>query len=302
MSYASIPETVRAHAAATVAAARRVRIDDDALARLAAGGLTVPKPSLDPRTRHLDGTPEDAARAMLILDTINFGSGWFPTLRKRVGDDGRPVSGYTTVARSLADHFRAHGPWTNEHLRVMRTETIAQTLGQRADHELMALYAQALRQLSAFLGDRSVLDLVVGARGSAATFAASLADGMTMFRDIGFFKRAQIAAWDLSLAGIGPWHDLDKLTVFADNLVPHVLRCAGVLVYDDTLAAAIDAGTLLPAGGAEREIRAAAVVACGQLAPALGVSEAVLDAALWNLGQAPEFKARPRHRCRCVFY
>ena len=34
-------------------------------------------------------------------------------------------------------------------------------------------------------------------------------------------------------------------------------------------------------------------MACGRLAPALGVSEGALDAALWNLGQDPEIKARP---------
>jgi hypothetical protein len=28
----------------------------------------------------------------------------------------------------------------------------------------------------------------------------------------------------------------------------------------------------------------------------------VLDNWLWNRGKAPAYKARPRHRCRCVFY
>ena len=44
-----------------------------------------------------------------------------------------------------------------------------------------------------------------------------------------FFKRAQIAAADLALAGIAPADDLGELTLFADNLVPHVLRVDGVL-------------------------------------------------------------------------
>ena len=47
--------------------------------------------------------------------------------------------------------------------------------------------------------------------------------------DVPFFKRAQIAAADLALAGLGPRDDLDRLTLFADNLVPHVLRIDGVL-------------------------------------------------------------------------
>ena len=34
----------------------------------------------------------------------------------------------------------------------------------------------------------------------------------------------------------------------------------------------------------------------------LGVAPRVLDNWLWNRGQASDFKSRPRHRCRCVFY
>ena len=125
---------------------------------------------------------------------------------------------------------------------------------------------------------------------------------MAMFDDRGFYKRAQIAAADLALAGVASFADLDRLTIFADNLVPHVLRCDGVLVYDESLAARIDAGELLPPGGPEREIRACAVHACELISARTGVPPRVLDHRLWNRGQAPEYKARPRHRCRCVYY
>ncbi len=76
--------------------------------------------------------------------------------------------------------------------------------------------------------------------------AAQLAAGMPMFADPGFYKRAQILPADLALAGVAEFDDLDELTIFADNLVPHVLRVDGVLAYDDELAAQIDAGELLP--------------------------------------------------------
>ena len=35
-----------------------------------------------------DGTREDRAAFWLTLDAINFGSGWFPTLRKPAGRSG----------------------------------------------------------------------------------------------------------------------------------------------------------------------------------------------------------------------
>ncbi len=96
--------------------------------------------------------------------------------------------------------------------------------------------------------------------------------------------------------------DLDRLTIFADNLVPHVLRCDGVLVYDPSLAEHVDAERLLTNAEQEREIRACAVHACVTIAARLGVPEPTLDMWLWNRGQEPRYKAVPRHRTRTVYY
>jgi hypothetical protein len=123
-----------------------------------------------------------------------------------------------------------------------------------------------------------------------------------MFADRDFYKRAQITASDLELAGIAAFGDIDRLTIFADNLVPHVLRVDGVLIYDDRLAAHIDAGHRLRHGPQEREIRACAVHACALLARRTGMTERDIDNALWTRGGAPEYMAVPRHRCRTIFY
>lgn len=283
-------DDVRRHCAAVAASARSVRIDLDALERLdGAPEAIVPEA--------IAGKREDVARHLLTLDTINFGSGWFPTLRKRPGS-----SGYNTLAAALRERFAVDGPWSNAQLRGLDTPSVAAALGQAADHELMALYAQALRSLGVWLGERTVLDAIATALGSAERFATSLAQGMALYADRGFYKRAQIAPANLALAGVAEWSDLDRLTIFADNLVPHVLRCEGVLVYDPRLAAHIDSGRLLRAGPQEQEIRACAVHACELLSERLSVAPRVLDNWLWNRGQEPEYKARPRHRCRCVYY
>jgi hypothetical protein len=175
-------------------------------------------------------------------------------------------------------------------------------LRQDPGHELMGLYAEALRDLGRFLNGRRSLDVVAEARGSADRLASMLAAGMPFFDDVGFWKRAQIAANDLALAGVADFEDLDRLTIFADNLVPHVLRVDGVLVYEAELAARIDSGELLPPGEEEREIRGCAVHAGELLAARLDVPPRLLDVALWNKGQAPRYKSVPRHRCRTVFY
>jgi hypothetical protein len=288
-------DEVHAHAAAVMATATSVRIDADAAARVE---LTeADQPQLDPTRHYLEGSPGEVATYLLTLDTINFGSGWFPTLAKRPN-----CSGYFTVAWGLADRFRAHGPWTNAQLRAMTTGEIADALGQRHDHELMALYAQALRQLGAFLGERSALDLVKEAGGSAERLAELLAGGMPMYADRGFYKRAQIVPSDLVLAGVATFGDLARLTIFADNLVPHVLRLDGVLQLDPRLAAHIDAERQLRPGPQERELRAGAVHACAQIARRLGITEQELDHILWTRGGAPRYKAVPRPRCRVIWY
>jgi Queuosine salvage protein len=271
---------VRAHCRAVAESARFVTIDLDA-----AGPLDAAPPA------PLEGPSQPDA--VLQLDAINFGSGWFPTLRKRPG-----LSGYRTVAAAFAEH----GPWPNQELRALDAGAVASALGQEAAHPLMRLYAEALRDLGRFLGDRPAIDLVETAGGSAERLAALLARGMRFFDDRGFYKRAQIVPSDLALAGVAGFEDLDRLTIFADNLVPHVLRVDGVLRYDPALAARIDAGDLLPQGPAEREIRACALHACELIAERTGVPPRVLDIRLWNRGQAPEYKAVPGHRTRSVYY
>jgi hypothetical protein len=286
-------DDVRHSCAEVAATARWVEIDLDRVGAIAAG----PEPVLDPERHYLEGSREDVAAYLLALDAINFGSGWFPTLRKRPG-----CSGYYTVSWTLADHWRENGPWSAADLRALDGERVALVLGQDPGHELMDLYATALRDLGSFLGERSALQAVEAAGASAERLAELLAHGMPFFDDSGFYKRAQITANDFALAGIVEFADLDRLTIFADNLVPHVLRIDGVLRYHPGLAAHIDSGELLPPGEQEREIRACAVHACVAIAQRLGVSEPTLDMWLWNRGQKPLYKSRPRHRSRTVFY
>jgi hypothetical protein len=289
----SLTDEVRATCREIAESARQVRIDAERLKALDPG----PVPELDAERHYLEGSADEVAHFMLVLDSINFGSGWFPTLRKRPG-----MSGYFTVASSLTDFWRANGGWSAGDLRALRVEHLATALGQDPGHELMSLYAEALRDLGRFLAARSSIDVVAEAEGSAERLASTLAAGMPFYDDAGFWKRAQIVPNDLALAGVAEFHDLDRLTIFADNLVPHVLRVDGVLVYDPELAARIDRGQLLEPGGVEREVRGCAVHACELVSERLGMPARLLDVALWNKGQASRYKSVPRHRCRTVFY
>jgi hypothetical protein len=286
-------DEVRRHCAAVAASARWVRID--LAAQVESGGVA----GLDDELHFLEAPPEDLARYVLVLDAVNFGSGWFPTLRVDEGD-----SATNEITRRLTDHARARGgPWTAAELRALDALQVADVLDQDPAHDLMGLYARALNQLGTWLGDRGALDVVGEAAGSAERLARALATGMPFFDDQGFYKRAQITANDLVLAGVAEFADVDRLTVFADNLVPHVLRTDGVLVYAPELATVVDAGIELPVGGAmEREIRACTVHACELLAGRLDIPPRTLDNWLWNRGLGPPYTRGRPHLTRTVYY
>jgi Potential Queuosine, Q, salvage protein family len=286
-------DEVRRHCAAIAGSARWVTID------VRAGTPSAGVAGLDAGLHLLDAAPEHVARYVLVLDAINFGSGWFPTLRHPAGE-----SPTTTITRRLTQHARDRGePWTAAELRALGAAELAEVLDQPAGHPLLEHYATALHQLGAWLGERPALEAIEAAGGTADELARTLAAAMPYFEDPGFYKRAQITANDLVLAGVVAYPDIDALTVFADNLLPHVLRVDGVLSYLPELAALVDAGRPLVAGGAmEREIRACAVHACELLSARLGVPPRTLDNWLWNRGQSPPYSDRPPHLTYTVAY
>ncbi len=277
-------------------------------------------PQLD-LTRHFIGEPAATAAFFVTLDTINFGSGYFPHLQKLAG-----MSGYFTVASRLTDHFRAHGPLTAAAMSALTAADCAELFHQEPDgasrSDLMSLFAQALNSLGRLLEAKyeGRAENLVEAAGQSADRLIGLLCEMPYFQDVQqyrgrevpFYKRAQLMAADLSLAlpdhPLGQFGDLDELTLFADNLVPHVLRADGILIYREDLFQRIECAELIAAGSPEEvEVRASAVRAVEMMAGALEdqgkrVTERGLDYLLWNRGQQPAYKRLPRHRTRTVYY
>ena len=318
---ADVFDRIRAACATVATRARWVRIDETAVEALAAT-VDREEPPLLPEER-VGGDEEAVAASVLAWNAVNFGSGWFPDLRKRPG-----LSGARTLATCLADHTEREGPPTASWLAAARPETCAAVFDQPHPgpvDDLLALFARAWRDLGRLLTDRfagSAAALVRSAGGSAAALVGTL-DRMPLMHDVArhgdvevpLYKRAQITASHLARAtggaGIGRFADIGRLTAFADNLVPHTLRMLDVLVYDDETAARIAGDDLfMPGEPAEVEIRACGVWAVELLVEHLGrlrpggpdVDAATVDHHLWQLGQSPEIKAVRRHRCRCPWY
>jgi len=321
-SLTNLFDDVRNGAASVAARARSVRIAEDKIAAYAEKLPLdqVQSPEID-GDHHYLGRGDDTAAFFLTLNSINFGSGYFPHLAKRPG-----MSGYFTVASSLNDRFRSSGPWTSDELMALDSslcaETFHQDLSSPPVRELMEFFSSALNDLGRFVTTHhrgSFSDVVRSANGSAESLARSLIR-MPFFNDVEhygdldvpFYKRAQIVASDLAVAfqgnGLGRFDDLDRQTIFADNLVPHVLRIDGILEFDSELIEQIEREALISIGSPEEiEIRACAVHTVERIVTHLqsrgkAVSSRLLDHYLWNRGQDPHYKARPRHRCRCVYY
>ena len=289
--------------------AGHVRVNAAAIAEYAAS-LHGPGRAPGSDDVHLSvGTREELAAYWLTLDAINFGSGWFPTLRK---PEGR--SGYETVAQGLRLRFERQGPWPAAALMRISASAMANVFDQPAEHELMELFARSLRDLGRHVADDhggSFAEVVDAADGSATGLVARLAQ-WRCFSDVSlydglrvpFLKRAQIAAADVHRAGLARFTDLNRLTMFADNLVPHVLRLDGVLEFQPALVARIERGELIEHGSPEEvEIRACAVHAVELLTSAEpGLTAAEADQALWLRGRGARYKAVPRHRSRCTAY
>lgn len=304
MSPVSLPDQVRAACAWVAERARSVRIDKEAIEEYATGLLPADA-QVDPAPFAED--PEAAAAFAICMNAINFGSGWWPTIRKQLDH-----SGYGTMAAGVTDRFAASGPWSSEELKAMDAQAIARVVGQDPEHPLMERFAAALRDLGAhihaeygdsFLGPAEAADSIPAL---AAIFAAwnSFADVSHYDgREVPFYKRAQLAAADLHRIGVADLPGLDRLTAFADNLVPHVLRVDGILQLDPDLLARIEAEELLEHGSPEEiELRACAVQAIELLAAASPLTPAEIDSTLWNRGRNRRYKSLPRPRSRNTAY
>ncbi len=317
-------DRIRRRCRDVAAQAERVHVAENAIADYAGAllSLLLQTPGYDDAL-HFRGQPEDTLAYVVSLDSVNFGSGYFPHLAKRPGR-----SGYATLALSLTDRFRDEGPLTAHELARATSADCARLFAQDLSlssspiAELMALFARAWNDLGRDLIDRfggSFAALVEAADTSAARLIALL-DRQPLFRDVStyggdevpFYKRTQILASDLALAlPNSPWGrfvDLSELTMFADNLVPHVLRLDGILTYSPDLAERVARGELLAPGSADEvEIRACALHAVERLVEVLratghDITARDVDIVLWTRGQSPRYKDVPRHRTRTTAY
>jgi putative queuosine salvage protein len=250
--------------------------------------------------------PEQLIDFVLVASCLNFAFTDFST-RERwdLVLDGRVYADADGLHAAL---FRA-GPELLDGARL-RTVT-AEQLGEILPGlQMLEERAAILREVGETLVERwdGRFANVVATVSTVDEYLRLLTSEFPRFDDVPFWKLAQLSAWILHIEGAVSWPDLDRLTAFADYIVPAGMRAMGMLRYSGELAEAVDSWTPIEAGSSwEVEIRAATVWACHLLArrvnelrpPELQIVDAQIDARFW----LPFHKTHaPHHLTRTIYY
>ncbi len=297
--------------------AEYVTLDEDALRRsaqeLARQSLNFAWDGLHFR----DGTAR-TVQYLFVLDSLNFC--FWPEPRWRY----HSLDGYVALAAALRDAvLRGDCILEASFLAEISRKALREILDGENEIPLLDERVEILRECGAALQskyDGQAARLVERAERSVVRLVELLAQDFSSFRDeasyhgrtVYFYKRAQIFCADLYGAfggrSWGEFSDIDELTAFADYKVPQVLRHLGILRYSPELAERIDRREELPAGSPEEiEIRAHTIWAVELLKQELeqlgrSLRSFEIDWLLWNLGQCEEFRQKPYHRTRTIFY
>jgi hypothetical protein len=307
-----------------VDAARDVSIDLDRLADHA-GWMAyeeLPPPAfILPFPLELDR--EGIVDFVLTATCVNFAFTDFATRERwEVVHDGRALADadgmHFCLQRALGEGVPiTDGAWLSE---VTEDDLRRIFRGGKSELQLLDERARIWREVGATLVERyeARFSNVFASAGSCAGFLELLIGGFPRFDDtavyadetVRFLKLAQLSVWILeaTLPGGTGFEDLDRLTAFADYIVPAALRVLGITSYSDELEAAILEGRLIEAASLwEVEIRAHTIYACEQLTrrvnelrpPELQVIVPQVDARLWVPFHRTHY---PHHLTRTVFY
>ncbi len=312
-----------------VRASRYVTTDLDRLAEHA-GWLAyeeLPKPAfLLPFPLELDH--DGIVDFVLTATSINFAFTDFETRQRwEVVQDGRVFADadglHLCLQRALAAGVPVlDGAWL---ARVTEDDLRGLFRGGTSELQLLDERARILREVGATLVERydGRFSNVLAAASprlydEGNGFLELLVRDFPRFDDVAeydgqpvrFWKLAQLSVWILqaSLPGGVGFADLDRLTAFADYIVPAALRVLGITRYSRELEDAVAEGRPIEASSPwEVEIRAHTIYACDELCrlinelrpPELQVIVPQVDARLWVPFHRTHY---PHHLTRTIFY
>lgn len=311
--------------------AEHVHLNMDKLNKLAEqilanpGSMNREWTELDFKYHYTDGT-EKTACWLFLSSALNF-SFWEVVNGKteepwKFNFKGEIVEGYWGLTAALKTAMNKYDLLNATFLENMEKATLEDIFKGEGKVPLIEKRVQVCRNIGKTLNQHfngSFANVLKQANGSAVELTNIVATYFEDFKDVSSYKgqevpilkRAQILAADIWGAfkgeGLGNFHDLEQITIFADYKLPQFLRAVGVMEYNDELAYANDWLVQLMQGGPmEVEIRALTIQAVEELRKACNnqYSAIQLDWWIWHASFSDTYKdlQKPHHLVRSVYY
>ncbi|PYH96600.1 hypothetical protein BO71DRAFT_439413 [Aspergillus ellipticus CBS 707.79] len=232
---------------------------------------------------HPKAKDENTVDFIFTMDLLNF-SFWSELPDEKrfcIEYRGKRWTGYWSLVAALQRALEENIPittpefWTKED--ECTEDLIKHVFRSGTDEEIPLLQErlQCLREAGRVLCreyEGSFLNCIYNANYSAAALVNLLAESFSCFRDettfekrrVRIYKRAQILVADLWACfdgeGYGEFHDIEKITMFADYRIPQILYQLGCLMYSPPLESHIRSLKPIPSGSNwETELRATSI-------------------------------------------
>ncbi|KAF3091114.1 hypothetical protein TWF569_011366 [Orbilia oligospora] len=289
----------------------------------------------DSHILHPHTKDEEQVDFIFVMDLLNF-SFWADDPKKPfvVEYNGRNEDGYWSLVASLRRALDEGIPITSPYFWVDRTvctDALLERLFRPSTGTPIPMLAErieCLREAGEILCEQfngSFVNCIKEADGSAAALVNLVVDEFPCFRDettfqgrqINFYKRAQILVADIwasfNGASHGTFHDINKITMFADYRIPQILHTLGCLMYSPPLEHTIKDRKPIASGSRyETEIRGC-TIHCVELIrreivkkhPEAKVNAILIDFFLYDTAKEWEVQGKemiPTHRTRSIWY
>ncbi|KAH8290164.1 hypothetical protein KR054_000617 [Drosophila jambulina] len=276
-----------------------------------------------------------AADWVFVLDTLNF-CFWTPNNYTKYKVDG--YTGYfalcAAVKRAIKEGVDIISPKFYSEIDLQTLENIFRSDDGETKIPLIKQRLESLHEVGKVLlekYDGRFENVIKAADKSAVRLLELIVEEFPCFRDqaefagkrVSILKRAQILVGDIwccyKAQGLGFFHDIDKITMFADYRIPQVLVHFGSLEYTKELMDFLKSDTILENGDPrEVEIRGASIYIIEEVRDAVAkllkehhpeisldnVNSVVIDQYLWDYRRKhnADLEHIPFHKVLSIYY
>ncbi|KAG7203309.1 hypothetical protein KM043_010398 [Ampulex compressa] len=273
---------------------------------------------------------------IFVVDALNF-SFWSPGDINKWKVNGQ--TGYFALCAAIKRAIDEGKPMVDPRYYTVLTRNEAESIFRGDDNEtqipLIDERVKNLQQAGKVLLEKyqgTFVECVKSCAGSAEKLLKLIVNEFDSFRDeaeyeghrVSFYKRAQILIGDIWACykgqGLGAFHDIEYITMFADYRIPQVLLHYGAIRYSNPLLSMLQSNIQLENGSMEEvEIRGCSIEVVERVRdevkslikryPNLELKESdinaiLIDHFLWDYRRrnARQLESVPFHKTRTIYY